>query len=386
MTTIHELRATRIDVPLRHAYVGSRGVKRSYLKTLIRLTTSDGAVGHGETDGSDEVFARVKTLAAALADLQPLRDLDPAPAFARYRTAPKPERVAVGGIEMACWDIVGKLRGLPLHQLLGGKHRDSVAMVCEFSAAPFSGMVADAEIERFFADRSNTALVVAAAKAVVARDGYRAVKLKSIGRDPEWDVKVMRELRETLGMQMRLRHDPNGAYSADDAVALCRRLDALDLEWLEDPTSDLENLRRVRTAVRTPIATNMYAIDVAQLEHAIRIGAVDIVGIDPFHWAGLANARAAAERCRSAGLGVFMHCHFDLGVTTAAMLHLAASIEALPSGMDTCLYLQGTDIIQGGPPVIKAGQLAVPQGSGLGIAIDEAAVKTLAIEEFVARV
>jgi len=387
MTAIREIKATRIEVPLRHAYVGSRGVRRSYLKTLARLTTTDGAVGYGETDGSDEVFARVRALAADASIWSSLRgQLDPSAAFARFRTAPKADRIAVGGIEMACWDVVGKISGQPLGRLLGGRHRDVVPMVCEFSAGPFPGSVGDAEIDRFFADRANTARVVAAVAAVVARYGYRAVKLKSIGRDPDWDIRVMRELRQALGPAVRLRHDPNGAYAADDAVALGRRLHELDLEWLEDPTAELEGLRRVRSEVRTRVATNMFAIDFEQLDRAIHLGAVDVVGIDPFHWAGLANARAAALRCRVAGLGVFMHCFFDLGITTAAMLHLAASLEELPSGMDTCLYLQGTDVVQGGEAAVRRGCLDVPQGPGIGVVVDDDAVKRLAVEEFVALV
>lgn len=382
--SIESVHLSRIQVPLRHAYVSSKGVRRHYRKTVVRLATENGLTGYGETDGSDVVFARACELASGMLGHElpvdgTLPDRSP---FRKFRSTLLTDRIAVGGIEMACWDIAGKVRGEPVCRLLGGGHRSEVAMVCELSAGPFASDEPAESIDAFFADHRNSDRVVHAAQDEITRGGYQTLKLKSVGRDADWDVRVMTGLREALGSDFNLRHDPNGAYSVDEAIALCRRLDGLNLQWFEDPTSRIDGMRKVRDAVTTPLATNMCAIDFDQLGRAIGMDAVDVVGIDPFHWAGLANAQDAISVCRANGLNVYFHCFFDLGITTAAMLHLAACTPELPNGMDTCLYLQGTDIIQGGEFKVRNGCLDVPTAPGLGIAVDEAAVKRLMIEEY----
>ncbi len=363
---IESVHLSRIQVPLRHAYVSSKGVKRHYRKTVVRLATEDGLTGYGETDGSDVVFARACELASGMLGRElPVGGTPPdRSSFREFRSAPLNDRIAVGGIEMACWDIAGKVRGEPICRLLGGGNRSEVAMVCEFSAGPFASDEPTDSIDAFFADHHNSDRVVRAAQDEISRGGYRTLKQKSVGRDADWDVRVMTGLREALGSDFNLRHDPNGAYSVDEAIALCRRLDGLNLQWFEDPTSRIDGMRNVRDAVTTPLATNMCAIDFDQLDCAIGREVVDVVGIDPFHWAGLANAQDAISVCLANGLSVFFHYFFDLGITTAAMLHLAASIPELPNGMDTCLYLPGTDIVIGGEFRVRNGFLDVPSAPG----------------------
>ena len=375
---------SRVRVPLRLAFVSANGVRSYYQKTIVRLGTKDGITGYGETDGSDEVFSRVCQIAKNITDHEQSVDSGQTSAelFADFRHAPLPDRVAVGGIEIACWDIEGKRHGQPVCQLLGGAHRSSTTMVCELSAGPFAGDEDPSTIEAFFADPGNADHVVQAGVEEVKRGGYRALKQKCTGRSVDWDIRVMQGFRAALGPDFKLRHDPNGAYSLAEAVALCEGMDDLNLQWFEDPTTGIDNMRSVRSKVQTPLATNMCVTDFDQLDHAIRQNALDVVGIDPFHWAGLANAQDAISMCKENGLNVFCHHFLDLGISTAAMLHLSSSIPDLRSGMDTSIYLQGTDIIREGEFKVKNGVIDVPMRPGLGVIVDELAVKQYLVDEY----
>lgn len=379
------VRLTRVAVPLRFAFVSSRGTRREYVKTIVRLETEAGIAGIGETDGAPAVHDEACRLASGLLG----RDvLDADGIRSRLRLDDRGGRrqahewIAAGGVEMACWDILGKHRRQPLYALLGRKRRSAVPMVAEMSAAPLPPDAPAAEVEAFFADPKNAERAAENAERAVRSSGYGAVKLKSVGRDPDWDVRTASALQEALGRGFPMRIDPNGAYGVDTAIETCRRLDPLGLQWFEDPTSGLDGLRRVRAAVKTPVATNMFVIQFHHLEPARRIGAVDVVGVDFFNWGGIANARHMLEACAAHGFRVFWHCSHDLGVTTAATLHLAATAAELASGVDTCLYQQDADVIEGGGFRVADGQLRVPEGPGLGVALDESAVSKFSIGEF----
>ena len=381
---IARVHLSNIQVPLKHPYVGSRGIKLDYLKTIIRLFTDDGLVGAGETMGSPPVYARACAIAPLMvgADLADHAQLfgPQGPWLSRHQGITE-DWMALGGIEMACWDAAGKCAGLPVGTLLGGRRRESISMVCELSAGPFPLAVTGAETDRFFADLDNVPHVVDYAQAQLARYGYMTLKLKSTGVNPTFDLRVLTALRKAVGAGIHLRHDPNGAYTARQAIDLYRPLDELDLQWYEDPTSSLEAMAAVRAEVKTRLATNMWVIRPEHIEPAMRLGSVDVVGIDPFNWGGLANARDSAAACAEAGLGIFGHCFFDLGIATAANLHLCSALPDCSNGLDTCLYLQDADVVRE-RFVVRDGHLPVPAGPGLGVTLNEEAVSCYSINEF----
>jgi L-alanine-DL-glutamate epimerase-like enolase superfamily enzyme len=132
----------------------------------------------------------------------------------------------------------------------------------------------------------------------VRKSGFRSFKLKSAAYSPQWDWKLLNELREALPAA-RIRFDPNANYGVATATELCRRLDPLGLEFFEDPTGELEGIARLKAAVKTPVATNMWVVKDEQLVPAIRRKAVDVVLGDLFMWGGIdALAPHGARRAR----------------------------------------------------------------------------------------
>lgn len=382
--TITGAHLTRIDVPITESFLSARRCISSYPKTIIRLETDEGLSGIGETWGSPEIFALVKQLAGRLVSQVAATPQD----FTRLLFQSRHQddlslerRFAIGGLDMALWDLLGKHKGLPLHELLGSARRKDIPMVCEMSAAPLDPGATQPDIDDFFDDPRNLNEVVDKATQIARRDGYRFLKMKSTGKHPDWDHDLMSALREALGSEMQLRIDPNAGYPFAVAQELCQRLDPIGLQWFEDPVAGLADMGRLRKAVDTPIATNMCVVLFNHLQEAKRLGAVDIVGVDVFEWGGLANVQRLIKQCENTNFGVFGHCYFDLGIATAANLHIAAAFPTMTNGVDTCLYLQQEDIIQDGPFEVVNGCLSVPQGSGLGVVLDDDALARFAIEE-----
>src|SRR5690606_7228657 len=120
------------------------------------------------------------------------------------------------------------------------------------------------------------------------------------------------------------------------ALACAERLRAegLTLEYLEDPTPDLESMAEVRRRTGLALATNMCVVAAEHLAPAIRRGSVDVVLADPHYWGGVDECRRMMAVCRAFGLAVGMHSDNDLGVSNAARLHLAAASPELAYAID----------------------------------------------------
>ena len=383
---IAKVHLNRVKLPLSGTFVSSQNMRSDMTRTLIRVFTDSGLVGLGEAAGSPEVFGLVSRLCEQMLGQDPL-DRERLRGFYGTRIFQNMNGrngwIAMGGVEIACWDIAAKHYGMPLYELLGGAWQKRIPIVCEMSAVVMAPGAKPADVDEFFSTRANVDKVVDEVGRLIRERGYQAIKLKSPARSPEWDVQVMAGAREIAGRAVNLRYDPNAAYSLSDALALCKRLDKLELQWFEDPATGIESLRRIRQLVRTPIATNMAVIQIDQLAHAIRLGAMDVVGADAFHWGGITTFAEHLAICETFGIGVFLHSFSEFGIGTAANLHLAAAFPTVTTGVDSTLYLQPDDVLVGEPLQVEAGCISVPEGPGLGVQIDEAVVARSSVEEFI---
>ena len=124
----------------------------------------------------------------------------------------------------------------------------------------------------------------------------------------------------------------------------------------------------------------MSIIRLDHLKPTVHKNSVDVIGIDLFNWGGFSGAQLALRICDASKLDVFGHCFFDLGITTAANLHLAAASQTMVNGVDTCLYLQNHDVIVDGKFKVKDGCLSVPDAPGIGVELDESALAKVTTE------
>ena len=264
---------------------------------------------------------------------------------------------------MAFLDAAGKALNRPVHSLLGGKIRDRI----ETSAYLFfryknaAGKIGGEDSAEAILERT---------RELTNQHGFRALKLKGGVLPPEEELRTIRLLRQEFP-QSPLRWDPNAAWSVETAIRLGRRLlqEGIDLEYLEDPTWNLEGMSQVSKAVSIPLATNMCLVSFEQLAPGLRMRSIDVILSDVHIWGGFReNARLAAV-CDAFQIGLGKHSDRELGVSTAAMLHLAASTPSLTYAIDSHYHDQADDIISE-PFQYRGGSFDVPTGPGLGVELD----------------
>ena len=388
---ISEMHVTPIaitDPPLRNA----AGLHAPYaLRVIVELVTGDGIYGLGEIPGgaamTDDLLAagdivvgrdpfQLNALSLALDE----RFGQGEAAWDRWRAA----RV-FSALELACLDIIGKATGRPVVDLLGGKVRDYVP----FSAYLFFkhrgaggtfGFDTDPTATGWAAARQAEALdaeaVVAQAQAMCAAYGFTSLKLKAGTLEPAEEVRTIFALREAFGPGTPLRIDPNGVWSVETAIHWGRTMEGV-LEYYEDPVRGQEQMAAVARAVNIPLATNMCTTSFADLPGSIRLGSEQIILMDHHIWGGLRASMELARICRTFGRALSMHSNSHLGISLAAMLHLAAAVPDLAYACDTHYPWQSEEVITGGRVQISEGVLPAPSEPGLGIELDRSALAAL---------
>ncbi|MFW0797190.1 glucarate dehydratase family protein [Gordonia sp. CPCC 205515] len=364
------------------------GVHQPYaLRAIIQIETAGGLRGLGETYADTAHITRMEAAAEVIVGLD---------AFALNRireviderigqlsvtggdgvagmitTASTTDRV-FSPFEVACLDIQGKTLGRPVSDLLGGAVRDRVP----FSAYLFYKWAGH---PGFDADDWGEALdpagLVRQARRMIDEYGFTAIKLKGGVFPPDEEVAAIKALHaEFPGVPLRL--DPNAAWTVDTSVRVAAELDGI-VEYLEDPTPGLDGMAEVAAEAKMPLATNMCVVAFDHLKPAVLKNSVSVVLSDHHYWGGLQRSRLLAGICDTFGMGLSMHSNSHLGISLAAMTHLAAATPNLTYACDTHWPWKTEDVVQSGVLRIVDGAVPVPTGPGLGVELDEAALERL---------
>jgi glucarate dehydratase len=252
--------------------------------------------------------------------------------------------------------------------LLGGRVRDRVP----FAAYLFFKHAADDAWGEVLTPEA----VVAEARTMRDRYGFRSLKLKGGVLDPDREAEAILLLREAFGREVPLRLDPNAAWGIPTSLRIAGRLrDAL--EYLEDPTPGIDGMSEVANQAPMPLATNMCVTRFDQIARAVAKQAVGVILSDHHMWGGMRATVELGRICRTFGLGVSMHSNSHLGISFAAMVHVAAAVPELSYACDTHYPWQTDEVIKGGKLRIEDGSVAVPEGPGLGVELDRDALGRL---------
>lgn len=389
LPVITDVRLTPIlisDPPL----LNLSGVHQPYTPRLIvELVTDGGVVGLGETYGDSAYLARARELAPRLIGLpvgavntilglgrSDSTLLDSTPAASGLRGALTTDKVrlsVVSAFEVAALDALGRQLGVPVHTLLGGKVRDRV----EYSAYLFYKWAEHPDAEGP-ADRWAPALdpdgIVEQARKFLVHGGFRSFKLKGGVFPPEEEIAAIQALARAFP-DAPLRLDPNGGWSLKTALHVAEELTGV-VEYLEDPTATVEDMAEVHRRTGIPLATNMIVTSLDEVKPAFDANAVQIVLSDHHFWGGLLATRDLAAVCRAYGKGLSMHSNTHLGISLAAMTHVAATVPDLAYACDTHYPWQSEDIITE-RFTFTAGALNVPDAPGLGVDLEPDALARL---------
>ncbi|WP_018184626.1 mandelate racemase/muconate lactonizing enzyme family protein [Kaistia granuli] len=279
-------------------------------------------------------------------------------------------RTAIAAIEVACWDILGKSLGVPVHQLLGGRVRDSVLGYA-------NGW--------YRAERTPEAFLEAA-KAVIAR-GFKAMKLDPFGTaqgfisDPELDLaeQILTALREGLPPHTLLLIDVHARFTEAEAIRAANRLAHLNLYWWEEPTTRdrQETVHAVGHASPIRVATGEMYDTVGQFFTLAEGGGVNIFQPEPMSLGGIGNAMAVAHLAQAHGSYIAPH-QSGGPVATAVCLQLAACVEnfLIQEHFDAFNEPWTRDLVSWHPGIDPSnGHLSLPDAPGLGIELNDAVAR-----------
>ncbi len=207
--------------------------------------------------------------------------------------------------------------------------------------------------------------------------GFGALKLKGGVLPPAQEVDAILALRAAFP-DLPLRLDPNAAWTVETSVRVGEALAGV-LEYLEDPTPGIDGMAEVARRVPMPLATNMCVVAFGDVPPAVRAGSVAVILSDHHFWGGLRRSQLLGGLCRTFGLGLSMHSNSHLGISLAAMTHLAAATPNLDYACDTHWPWKRADedVIEPGVLSFADGAVAVPSGPGLGVELDRDALGRL---------
>lgn len=357
----------RYEYPVARRFAYAGGTCTGRLSSLILVHTDTGAVGIGSAYSHPGLVALI-----IKQQLEPLlRGRDPREveflwermyAVTRWYGRKGAAMSALGGLDVAFWDLRGKALGKPVWALLGGAHASCPAYASALLWKP------------------DVKLLAEEAGGHLAK-GFRRMKMR-LGRSEEYDTEAVRAVRRAIGTDNDLMADASMKYH----VALARRvgkfLEEQKVFWFEEPfqPEDIEAYASLRGTVGVPIAAGENEFGVQGFRELIRAGAVDIVQPDASRCGGISEVWRTAQLAASAGLMFAPHTWSD-AVAVTANAHVVA---ALPNGVTVEIDQTGNPMIDellAEPLQIKDGTLQLSARPGLGIDLDHAVVERLRLAD-----
>jgi D-galactarolactone cycloisomerase len=372
MSKITDITAYVLECALDQPFAYSQAWFTSRTAILVRITTEDGCVGWGEAYGHPWAVRSVITSV-----LTPILLGQDALASERlweatYNTTRDHGQKgtvlgAISAIDIALWDIKGKVTGLPVYRLLGGGFRDALT--------PYA--------TGLYLTHGQTLESLADEARRYVDEGFTAMKMK-VGFGIEEDTRRVRAVREAIGPRIRLMVDANHAYPAFLAIKLGRAIEGCDVFWFEEPVApeDLAGYLQVKAALDIPIAGGEAEFTRFGFRELLSRRAVDIVQPDLCQAGGLTEGKKIAAMAEAWFIPCFPHV-WGTAVGLAAGLHFAASLPDCPASLNATgplLEFDRTshplrDRVVRDPIGLRDGVVPVPQGPGLGIEIDESALE-----------
>jgi L-alanine-DL-glutamate epimerase-like enolase superfamily enzyme len=357
-----------IRVPLKPEFAirsGRGGAHTESPFLLVKVHTDEGLVGIGEASctprwsGEDQVTGAhlIRTYLEPLLVGEDPTDVEEVEK--KFRLAFAGNYFTKAAIEMALWDIAGKAEGLPLYEMLGGKVR-------EF--APTKWSVSGVEPEQ----------AAEIARWAVAQ-GFKSMKVK-VGIEPDGDVARVKAVREAIGSSIKLGVDANGGWSAAAAIATVKRLAESRIEFAEQPVApdQPEQLAAVRRAISVPVIADESVFTLRDARVIATLKAADVLSIYVGKAGGITEAMKIAQFAQTQHLKCTVGSNLELGVGSAAMVHLAlasrgVTAEEFPCDIIGPLFYED-DIVRE-PLPIKAGEARANDKPGLGVELDEEKVE-----------
>lgn len=305
----------RAAIPTEGQVFSRSGLRTMRSTTLVKVETDDGVYGLGSASGNGELIEAIiaRSVKPLLLGMDPTA-IDDIWDVAYYRGGHKEFGtrgvgvVALSGVDIALWDILGKVRGKPIYELLGGKVRDQVPVYATALYPEEPSKVA--RRARGFAEQ-----------------GFRGVKIK-VGFDLDQDIRIVRAVRQELGKDFIVMTDANQGYNIEVGIKAAQAFADAGAFWLEEPlfVEDIAGHAILRERGNTPIAVGENLHMTYGFENFILRGAVDYIQPDVARAGGVTEIRKISALAAAHKVPVSLHTWGD-GVALAASIHLSAAIQ-----------------------------------------------------------
>ncbi len=375
---IAEVRSFLLSYPLANPLkLQYHGGERTILKRdamLIRVEADNGLVGYAPGQGSGKMQAVIEQVVAPFLSGRFLGDPDALRVQFLQGPGADPWAAKVYcAVEVALFDLIGKQRGLPVSELLGGRVRDRIRL---YGSA---GMYMPPEK---YAEEASA----------VARMGFRAYKLRA-GLGPEGDIETLRQVRKAVGPDVDLMVDAHTwwrmgdrSYSQETVEQLAQEMAGYNIAWLEEPLppDDHEAYLKLRKADYVPLASGEHEPSEDRFRDLICTECVDYVQMDLVCQGGYAVGRRLFPEIEKAGLSFAFHC-WGTALEVIAAAHLGVCwpesvvgwleypCYSTPESIGMYPFPLAAEILKN-PLEIDHGDLLVPREPGLGVEVDESVI------------
>lgn len=344
---------------------------------IVKITSDTGHIGWGEGYGPAKILkAGIEHLEPFVVGQNPLenetiwnimyrRTLD----YARSGIL----QASLSAIDVAIWDLKGKILDLPVYTLLGGKKRETIT--------PYAtGM--------YFTHGGHMPTVLADEAKMYAEQGFKAMKIK-VGLTIEKDIENVAAVRAAIGPKVKLMVDANHAYNLREAVIVARAIEKYDIGWFEEPISPeyYEQYAELRTKTTIPISGGECEYLRFGAQRLLQAKAVDILQPDICATGGLTEAKKISAIASTYGIEIVPHT-WGTSIAISAAMHFIANLDVMPGRMfpDACLMeFDRTENslreeLTTANLEVKNGEMQIPTGPGLGFEVNEDAIQKYALD------
>lgn len=374
--TVHEVEPIPVSDDLAEPYGSARGLVSERAATLVKVTTSEGVTGWGECFGPPKAVVPLVEELGCLLVGRPVDNMVPFAALALqagyHRTTGGLHVFALSGVDIALWDAWGRTLGVSVARLLGGRARESVTAYASTGYA-----TPDLDISAY-----------AETVAVAAEEGFFGAKVK-IGMGLAKDRERAETARQKLGSGRHLMVDFNASYTADAARRSIEAIADLDVSWAEEPLppEDLSGLRQLRN-LGVPLSGGEALCTRYGFREVVSQRLLDVVQPDVCKCGGISEARVIGELARTWNVRISPHT-WGSAISQAATLQFMASVPDYPHTrhapyplwfeFDRAPNRLREDLLEK-PFALEGGEVAIPDGPGLGVEVNVKAVDALRMD------
>jgi glucarate dehydratase len=361
---VTRIKATPVNIPLEIPFLWTAGLYPGTSKVVIEVETDEGLCGLGEAPSS-HLAPVIENFAPRLIGKDPLdiaefESLCVPPWQIVQNTDDSSPVTAFGALEIALWDIRGKVWNQPLYNLLGGAVRREI---------PFTEYFAFRIQQNGDAREMDAHAIADYCLQMKAEHGSTFFEGKLIQGDPNLEIETVKKLREALGPDAMIRLDSNMQWSLSTARYVLREIEPYNIRNYEDPVATFEEMAALRRHSSIPFSSH-----VPDIRRAVALGVPDNIVTNFAVLGGISRTIRFIGACEAMGVGFWCYSG-DAGICTAAYLHVMAAMPWTHEPSQSLLRWQIGDVIQGGPFKPKNNVVPLPNGPGLGVELDRDALK-----------